>query len=103
MRSATKNKTGKDEEYLDWIRSLPCCICVLYKSRQLTRTEAAHVGERGFGQKCPDRETLPMCGGLHHREGPHSHHKLGRRFFVLHALDRDVLIAELNSAYDSRE
>lgn len=60
-----------DDAYLDYIRSLPCCIC-----GDDTSTEAAHLrvgsindGKRptGFGEKSSDRWALPLCG-RHHRE-----------------------------------
>ncbi len=124
MRSA-KSKGAKDPEYLAWIRSLPCvicfwlsestrgliysadregvfCRCLHYPVQQDSRTEAAHVGTRGMSQKCSDREVIPLCGHLHHREGPKSHHKLGKRFFDHHAIDKDVLVAELNRQYETQ-
>ena len=99
MRSATKSGKGKDSKYLEWIRNLPCCICALYGTKQAKPTEAAHVGDRGLSQKCPDREAIPLCE-WHHREGPHAQHKIGRKFFSLHAIDKWALIAELNKNYD---
>jgi hypothetical protein len=77
---------------------MPCCICVLYKTKQKTITEAAHVGKRGLSQKCNDLETIPLCQD-HHREGPHAHHKLGKRFFDLHGIDKDELVLKLNTDY----
>lgn len=61
-------------------------------------TEVAHVGERGLGQKCSDRETVPLCAE-HHRTGPHAHHVLGKNFWDCHGLDRDAIIAKLNEQY----
>jgi len=66
---------------------------------QTTPTEAAHVGERGLGQKCSDRETIPLCAA-HHRTGPESHHVLGKKFWQHHGLDRDEIVAELNRLYE---
>ncbi len=63
------------------------------------QSEAAHVGERGLGQKCSDRETIPLCAA-HHRTGPESHHVLGKAFFTHHKLDKDAIVAELNRLYD---
>jgi hypothetical protein len=60
-----------DNDYLDYIRSLPCCIC-----GDNTSTEPAHlrVGSVNDGKpygamqmKSSDRWALPLCG-RHHRE-----------------------------------
>lgn len=110
-RSATRNRVGKNPTYLAWIRTLPCVVCLMVVAKsswheihafmfQRTATEAAHVGERGLSQKCPDRETLPLCR-WHHTEGPESHHRLGKRFWTVWGLDRDALIAELNGRFKS--
>lgn len=111
-----------DEDYKDWIRRLPCVVCwgfpggyqpagschVYWKYEnengnvsQRSSTECAHVGSRGLRQKCSDRETIPLCGFEHHREGKESAHKLGKLFWEHHGIDRDVLIAALNEAYEA--
>lgn len=91
--------TFQDEAYKAFIRTLPCLVCDKYGARQMSATEAAHVGDRGYGQKCSDRETLPLCGEEHHRLGRESHHVLGRNFWSHHRLDRDALVAEHNAQY----
>lgn len=113
MRSATKARVGKDPEYLEWIASQPCLCCEIMKRNmraagiefvihaQETRTEAAHVGPRGLSQKCPDRETLPLCGWEHHREGKLSVHKLGRKFWDMWSIDREKLIAEYQARFEA--
>lgn len=115
-RKPRKKQPGDDPAYLRWIRALPCLICakldglpgdvpllmfliVGQSYRQKSHTEAAHVGSRAYGRKCPDRQTLPLCIE-HHREGPDSHHKLGKKFWERHAIDRDAMIAALNTAYE---
>lgn len=115
MRSA-RSKGKKDPTYLEWIRSLPCTVCLLdavvarTSSRgygfcgttaQSSPTEAAHTGPRGLSAKSDDRTAIPLCGHEHHREGKQSHHKLGKKFFEHHHIDRDALVAELNKQYDS--
>lgn len=87
-----------DPDYLDWIRSLPCLICAKLNRPQFGRTEAAHVGMRGLGQKCSDRETIPLCA-CHHRTGEHAHHVLGKRFWTFWKLDRYELIQKYNRMY----
>ena len=60
----------KDAKYLEFIRSLPCCIC-----GDNTTTEAAHlrtsnieIGKDDHGWGRPDDKwALPLCG-KHHRE-----------------------------------
>jgi len=76
-----------DEAYLDYIRSLPCCIC-----GDNTTVEAAHlrVGsinngkrETGTGEKPSDKWALPLCG-KHHRE-QHGMNELA--FWFKHGID----------------
>ena len=96
---------ARDPQYLSWIRTLPCVVCSQwgFKIRGYLGTiEAAHVGQRGLSQKCPDRETLPLCV-FHHRLGPNAVHVLGRNFWTRWKLDRYELIAEFNRRYDKGE
>ena len=87
--------------YLEWVASLPCICCKLKGEIQKSRTEVAHIGgNRGMSRKCPDRETAPLCGTLHHREGPLSHHRLGKRFWFVWEMDPREIIAVLNKMYD---
>ena len=60
----------KDNKHLDYIRSLPCCIC------GGINTEAAHIRtanidlgkrETGKAEKPSDKWTVPLCN-KHHRE-----------------------------------
>jgi hypothetical protein len=119
-RRARRKTNGKwplrDAKYLAWIRKLPCVCCwpKTWRSGEIPEllergwkfrdrgkdspSEAAHVGERGMGQKCSDRETIPLCS-THHRLGRDAVHRIGWRFWRYHALDRDALIAELNQLY----
>lgn len=110
MRSATREAIGKDPAYKAWIASLPCAICALlaglveknhgiYFIDQKSKTEVAHVGDRGLSQKCDDSETIPLCME-HHREGRYSHHKLGKGFFAYWKLDRGELVRTLNEQYE---
>lgn len=61
----------KDNKHLDFIRSLPCCIC-----HDDTSTEAAHIrtsalahgkNPTGMQEKSSDKWALPLCN-RHHRE-----------------------------------
>ena len=87
--------------YLQWIRKQPCVVCakLFLMGVRLTfdgRTawggvEAAHVGERGLGQKCSDLEAIPLCD-WHHRIGPEAVHVLQVRFWEHHGLNRAEVI-----------
>lgn len=61
--------------HLDFIRGLPCCICL-----NNTATEAAHVRMAdlraakemtGMGQKPDDRWTVPLCSQCHREQHRH--------------------------------
>lgn len=76
LKPASKKKIAEkraklglaDEAYLQWVRTLPCCVCPLDD-----RTQAHHLkhgrGERrgGMGIRVHDRLTVPMCS-RHHRQ-----------------------------------
>ncbi len=103
-----------DPAFLAFIATFGCIVCHLGVfvrnldgafvngdvSQQVSPTEAAHVGLRGLGQKCSDREALPLCAQEHHRTGPESAHVLGKRFWIIHNLDRGALISEANALYE---
>jgi hypothetical protein len=79
----------QNPKYLDFIRQ---CWCVLTATGDCVgAVEAAHVGDRGLGQKCRDQETIPLCG-YHHRTGPDSQHVMGKRFWDHHGINRPDLV-----------
>ena len=85
-------KPVRSPGYLQWIRSLPCCVC-----RTTRAIEAAHTGPRGLSQKSSDLSVIPLCV-KHHRTGPDSYHKLGpRRFAEMHRLDIPAMVARLSA------
>ncbi len=102
-RSEPRRGPVKDPAYLEWIRTQPCCICERLGVLQEGSTEAAHVGDRGLGQKCSDLEALPLCAWGHHRVGPYSIHVLGKRFWAHHGLDREALIQDYNWKFEEHE
>ncbi len=62
----------RDERYLDYIRSLACCIC-----GDDTATEAAHVRtasiengklHTGLAEKPSDKWAVPLCGKCHREQ-----------------------------------
>ncbi len=122
MRSATKNKVGRDPAYLVWIRSLLCLVCFRSSwmemlgrgeigrmsreyncyTRHDTATESAHTGPHGLSAKSPDRTAIPLCANCH-REGRYSYHHLGpKRFQETHDLSIDMVVKALNAHYDGR-
>jgi hypothetical protein len=99
------------KDWWEWVRAQPCLICGLFSPSwikfpteavgiQLSQTEVAHVGPRGLRQKYDPREVLPLCGVLHHRLGPYSAHRLGKRFWEFHELDREALLREYWERYE---
>ena len=92
-----------DDPYLKWIREQACAVCELLSIRRsqfsFLKIEAAHVGERGMGQKCPDRQAIPLCIE-HHTQGKHSYHRNARGFWAHWKLDRFELIEGFNARYE---
>lgn len=128
-RPRKKRPEGWDDpEFLAWLRTWPCYVCLRQfcilnaipfwwacdaENRRSTvnhrpwitcgPTEAAHVGPRGLGQKCKDREAMPL-GTKHHEHqtaggGPESHHTLGKRFWEHHGLEKETVLAILWDLY----
>jgi hypothetical protein len=86
-------KPSRHSDYLRFVRRQPCLICAATYG-----VESAHTGGRGLGQKADDRFALPLCLH-HHRTGPESHHKLGKRFWSFHGLDRVELIGQMQALF----
>ena len=84
----------EDLAYLRWLRSLPCAI----PGCSAGIVEAAHIGPRGFGVRCSDREAIPLCAG-HHRTRLDAHHVLGRKFWIYHDFNRWTLIRQYQALY----
>jgi len=79
----------RDEDYLDYIRGCPCCLC-----GDDTTVEAAHLrvgsisasvpkAAVGMQEKSSDKWALPLCG-RHHRE-QHSMNEM--EFWLSYAVD----------------
>lgn len=77
---------------MGFIAAQPCIVC---KCRPV---EVAHVGDRGYGRKCSDLGTLPICTD-HHRIGKYSAHVLGKRFYEHHGLNKQALIEHYQAEY----
>ena len=128
-----KKHPGDNPLYLDWLRTWPCFVCLgdycrhsdpnytpafedivsdltrrtravrLYDNFGCGITEAAHVGLKGTGQRCPDREAMPL-GRAHHRHPtdggrPDSHHAGTKTFWAKHGLDRSEVFELLHRLY----
>ena len=88
----------QNPEYLDVVREWPC---VLHASGDCDGAiEAAHVGDRGLGQKSKDEEAIPLCAG-HHRTGPDSQHVMGKKFWAHHEINRADLIAVMQGIFEN--
>ena len=62
-----KTKTQEqNKKYLDYIRSLPCCVCKQHGEVQLSPTTAHHtIHDRFSTAKRPDDQAIPLCEGHH--------------------------------------
>jgi hypothetical protein len=85
----------RDEKHLDYIRTLPCCIC------GAINTEAAHIRtaslengklSTGMQEKPSDKWTVPLCNA-HHRE-QHTMHEL--KFWAKYRIDPFMLAIKLS-------
>ena len=54
-----KQRTYRNEPYLGYIRTLPCCVC------GRSRVEAHHADTGGVGIKCNDTRAIPLCRICH--------------------------------------
>lgn len=66
-----KKRNKKNNKYLNWVRSLNCCICGTDQT-----IHAHHLKGHGHGgsSKADDRLTMPLCAE-HHHELHHYGHK----------------------------
>ncbi len=64
------DQSGKNPEYLAWIRTLPCSVH-LCGDRNVQAHHVRAGGAGGTGMKPRDNRTVPLCSH-HHREG-HDH------------------------------
>lgn len=92
-----KKKRVKDPAYIEYIRSIPCIVCLL-KGLE-SASEDHHVNEKGkgsMGSKTDDRRAIPLCHP-HHAE----FHDTGRETFSKkYDLDYEYIIQKFNNIYD---
>jgi len=73
-----KKKTReKDDHYLEFIRSQPCCVCGIEGSHP------HHTDVGGMGTKGSDYSCIPLCAD-HHTLGSNAIHRIGEFNFELH-------------------
>lgn len=93
----------RDSDYLNWLRTQSCAISECESPTRFRFedvVEAAHVGAiRGLGQKCSDREAIPLCA-YHHRIGAVSQHSLQKEFWLYWQMDREETIEMYNQLYE---
>ena len=61
-----QKKLKNDPKHLEYIRSLPCCVCQAFNEVQLSPTTAHHTIHDRFGtHKRSDSLCIPLCEGHH--------------------------------------
>lgn len=61
-----QKKKKKDPKHLEYIRSLPCCVCQAFYEVQLSPTAAHHtIHDRFSTGKTSDSLAIPLCEGHH--------------------------------------
>ncbi len=104
QRKPPKKRKGADPAYLAFLREQPCAVCsqpMKWWLKQESKTQAAHVGTRGLGQRAPDKTAIPLCR-FHHLASKAAAHTLGKRFWERHALDKETLITYYQAAYQAQ-
>lgn len=67
-RERPRRGPARDPEYLAWVRTQSCCARSAREGEECRgRVQVHHAGPRGLGQRCSDREAIPLCA-RHHRE-----------------------------------
>jgi hypothetical protein len=64
-----KNPRERDEDYLAFVRTQPCCVCRDPNSTEAHHPRVGHINDGGPGmaQRASDKWALPLCS-RHHRE-----------------------------------
>ena len=103
-KKRSKPRRGRviSKDYKAFIAGFPCMICLRVGLIQASRTEVAHVGDRGLGQKCSDFETIPLCNA-HHTSGAFAIHRAGKWFWEHFGIDKSETIAQYRRIYESHQ
>jgi len=96
-----KSKIVRSREYLDWVRNLPCIVCLSIDKSPPHQSDPHHVPEVGkaaMGMKTSDLRAIPLCH-YHHN----SYHQIGRESFRLkYDLDYEFIISGLNKIWEEK-
>lgn len=96
VTTSFKQKTPRNKKYLDWIKTIPCCICL-----KPPLSDPHHVnedGKGGKGIKCSDYRAIPLCHKCHV-----DIHQLGKRSFAVeHAANYEDLIQFFNELWEEK-
>lgn len=85
--------TVRTDDYLDFIRSKPCCLC-----GKEGPSEAHHVAQGGVGMKGSDMSCIPLCSEHHVLTEDKGHGHVSRAFKVsLTAIICDLLHEHITS------
>lgn len=87
----------RDNKHLDYIRSLPCCICGGIDTEAAhIRTAAPHLGKRptGGAEKPSDKWTLPLC----HKHHTEQHEMNEMKFWASYGIDPFMLAIRLKQS-----
>lgn len=104
MRSATKNRIGKDPAYIAWIHTQPCAVAgTQYEEFCSGHITAHHAGDHGSSQTAPDLTAIPLCVAHHlNGAGPYAiHGPLGKNWWTFHGINRDELISDFNVLFEA--
>jgi hypothetical protein len=99
-----KTKTQKkDKKHLDYIRSLPCCVCKAFGEVQLSPTTAHHTIHDRFGtHKRSDSLAIPLCEGHHQGLWDTSKlaiHKHPNRWKERYGADYNFLVGKIKNIF----
>lgn len=89
---------AKDAKFLKWVRATQhCLVCGLGYRSGFNAIETAHLESRRYGDV---ENVVPLCGSVHHREGPRSLHVMGReKFSAFWRVDLKAAARALYHAY----
>lgn len=89
-----KQPREKNEKHLNYVRSLPCCICgAINVDAAHIRTASLEYGKRGLGmqEKASDVWTVPLCRPHHDQQ----HNMNEMAFWALYGIDPFALAISL--------
>ena len=96
-------KRNRDEDYLNWIRMIPCIVCSIQSGYvPITNTavsEPHHVEKEhnaAKGMKADDSRAIPLCKGHHNI----IHHCGKETFIKEYNVELEEIILNLNAIYE---